>query len=63
MVTGKALKYGNNIDTDVIIPARYLNAPSPAPVTSMPPPLQSWQSTAWRILTRILPDSLIRVTS
>ena len=30
MVTGKALKYGNNIDTDVIIPARYLNAPSPA---------------------------------
>ena len=29
MVTGKALKYGNNIDTDVIIPARYLNAPSP----------------------------------
>ncbi len=23
--TGKAIKYGNNIDTDVIIPARYLN--------------------------------------
>ncbi len=23
--SGKAIKYGNNIDTDVIIPARYLN--------------------------------------
>ena len=30
MVTGKASKYGDNVDTDVIIPARYLNAPSPA---------------------------------
>ncbi len=29
MVTGKAFKYGDNVDTDVIIPARYLNAPSP----------------------------------
>lgn len=29
MATGKVHKYGNNIDTDVIIPARYLNAPSP----------------------------------
>lgn len=24
-VTGKAFKYGDNVDTDVIIPARYLN--------------------------------------
>ena len=23
--TGKTLKYGDNVDTDVIIPARYLN--------------------------------------
>lgn len=30
MVTGTAFKYGDNVDTDVIIPARYLNAPSPA---------------------------------
>ena len=29
MITGKVIKYGDNIDTDVIIPARYLNAPSP----------------------------------
>jgi 3-isopropylmalate/(R)-2-methylmalate dehydratase small subunit len=25
MIKGKAIKYGNNVDTDVIIPARYLN--------------------------------------
>ena len=29
MVTGKVFKYCDNVDTDVIIPARYLNAPSP----------------------------------
>ena len=29
MVTGKVYKYGDNVDTDVIIPARYLNAPYP----------------------------------
>ncbi len=29
METGKVYKYGDNVDTDVIIPARYLNAPSP----------------------------------
>ena len=27
---GKVFKYGDNVDTDVIIPARYLNAPEPA---------------------------------
>ena len=30
MATGKVFKYGDNVDTDVIIPARYLNAPDPA---------------------------------
>ena len=30
MVQGTVFKYGDNVDTDVIIPARYLNAPSPA---------------------------------
>lgn len=28
-VTGKVIKYGNNVDTDVIIPARYLNSSDP----------------------------------
>lgn len=30
IVTGKAFKYGDNVDTDVIIPARYLNSADPA---------------------------------
>ncbi len=30
MNAGTVFKYGDNVDTDVIIPARYLNAPSPA---------------------------------
>ena len=29
MVNERVFKYGDNVDTDVIIPARYLNAPSP----------------------------------
>lgn len=29
MNRGKAFKYGDNVDTDVIIPARYLNSPTP----------------------------------
>jgi len=30
MIEGKAIKYGNNVDTDVIIPARYLSTSDPA---------------------------------
>lgn len=29
IVTGKVFKYGDNVDTDVIIPARYLNSSDP----------------------------------
>ena len=31
---GKVWKYGDHIDTDVIIPARYLNNPDPAALAS-----------------------------
>ena len=41
---GKVHKYGDNVDTDVIIPARYLNTPD----------MQELHSTAWRILTLTL---------
>ena len=30
MIRGKAWKFGDHVDTDVIIPARYLNAPEPS---------------------------------
>ena len=30
MFRGKAWKFGDHVDTDVIIPARYLNAPEPS---------------------------------
>ena len=33
-ISGKVHKYGSNVDTDVIIPARYLNVPDHAALAS-----------------------------
>ncbi len=33
-IQGKVIKYGDNVDTDVIIPARYLNSSDPAELAS-----------------------------
>lgn len=33
-ITGKTIKYGSNVDTDVIIPARYLNTSDKAELAS-----------------------------
>ena len=40
---GKVFKYGDNVDTDVIIPARYLNIADPKELC---------HRTAWRTSTR-----------
>ena len=42
-LTGKTLVYGDHVDTDVIIPARYLNTADPKELAA----------TAWRTSTRI----------
>lgn len=34
MIQGKVIKYADNVDTDVIIPARYLNTSDPAELAS-----------------------------
>jgi len=34
MIEGKAIKYGDNVDTDVIIPARHLSTIDPAELAS-----------------------------
>lgn len=34
MITGKVIRYGDNVDTDVIIPARYLNTSDPQKLAS-----------------------------
>ncbi len=36
---GRVFKFGSNVDTDVIIPARYLNVPT----------RKNWQNIAWKI--------------
>ena len=42
---GSVFKYGDNVDTDVIIPARYLDPHDPG---------RAGQSIVWRISIRIL---------
>ena len=32
---GRVFKYGDNVDTDVIIPARYLNSSDPAELATI----------------------------
>ncbi len=49
----KVYKYGDNVDTDVIIPARYLNAPDESP----------WPPTVWRTSTPASPPRWSRATS
>ena len=51
---GSVFKYGDNIDTDVIIPARYLNTQNAT---------RSWRTTAWRTLTRPSSHRCRRATS
>ena len=38
---GRAFKYGDNVDTDVIIPARYLNSSDPVSYTHLTLPTTS----------------------
>ena len=52
---GPVYKYGDNVDTDVIIPARYLNTQSAKP---------SWPPTVWKIstsdfVTRVKPGDIM----
>ena len=42
---GKVIKYGNNVDTDVIIPARHLNTTNE----------RTSPCTAWKTSTRASP--------
>ena len=36
---GKVFKFGDNVDTDVIIPARYLNSSDPAELATLDLPV------------------------
>lgn len=52
-VEGRVWRYGANIDTDVIIPARYLNSFDP----------KNWPAIVWSILMKHLPDMSNQATS
>lgn len=51
---GTVFKYGDNIDTDVIIPARYLNTQSPAELAS-----HCMEDIDKTFLTRVKPGDLM----
>ena len=63
----KVYKYGDNVDTDVIIPARYLNAPDEKSLAShcmetstpaSPPPWSRATSSCWgQLRLRLLPGA------
>lgn len=54
MIKGKVHKYGNNVDTDVIIPARYLNSVDPKELAS-----HCMEDIDNEFVKRVQPDDII----
>ena len=56
---GFVFKYGDNVDTDVIIPARYLNSSDPAELAE-----HCMEDTSWlqiKILDAVLQENMRRL--
>ena len=54
---GRAFKYGDNVDTDVIIPARYLNSSDPAELAT-----HCMEDIVKSIVKRVLKGDIIVAT-
>jgi len=54
MIHGKVLKYGDNVDTDVIIPARYMNTSDPAQLV-----LHAMEDIDGNYLKRVRPGDIM----